>query len=146
MNQEMNQGKSHLAFLLLFLTPMFWGGAFVAAKYVVPELHPVVAASVRFLLCFLFLFPVLMFWEGPKPLPALRDVPLLMFLGLTGIFTYNVLFFYGLQTSQAAGGALVVVQSGIYGHHRSHMAKRAILSGPTGWVRALHPWSADHHR
>ncbi|MDP3044311.1 MAG: DMT family transporter [Eubacteriales bacterium] len=114
MNQEMNQGKNHLAFLLLFLTPMFWGGAFVAAKYVVPELHPVVAASVRFLLSFLVLFPVLMIWEGPKSLPALRDVPLLMFLGLTGIFTYNVLFFYGLQTSQAADGALVVASSPVF--------------------------------
>jgi drug/metabolite transporter (DMT)-like permease len=110
----LNQEKNHLAILLLFLTPVFWGGAFVAAKYVVPELHPVVAASVRFLLSFLFLFPVLMIWEGRKSLPALRDIPLLMFLGLTGVFTYNVLFFYGLQTSQAADGALVVASSPVF--------------------------------
>lgn len=110
----MDQDKSRSAILLLFLTPVFWGGAFVAAKYVVPELHPVVAASIRFLLSFLFLLPVLMIWEGRRFMPALRDVPLLMFLGLTGIFAYNVLFFYGMQTSQAADGALVVASSPVF--------------------------------
>lgn len=110
----MLDNKNRSALVLLFLTPVFWGGAFVAAKFVVPELHPVVAASLRFLLSFLFLLPLLMIREGRRSLPALREVPLLMFLGLTGIFAYNVLFFYGMQTSQAADGALVVASSPVF--------------------------------
>jgi|Deesub1362A_J573_1020465.scaffolds.fasta_scaffold00112_74 drug/metabolite transporter (DMT)-like permease len=103
--------RGNAAYLMLFLAPLLWGGAFVAAKYVVLELHPLAAASLRFLISFLVLFLVLLFWEGRAAFPRIRDLPLLAFLGLTGVFAYNALFFYGIGATAATDGALVVASS-----------------------------------
>lgn len=109
----LNQPGFNSAYLMLFLAPLFWGGAFVAAKYVVPELHPLVAASLRFLISFLVLLPVLLIREKGKALPAVRDWPLLVLLGLTGVFAYNAFFFYGIGSTAATDGALIVASSPI---------------------------------
>ncbi len=98
-------------YLFLFLTAMMWGGAFVAAKFVVLEMHPLVAAAVRFSISFLFLLPFFLRWEGLKNLPKLRDLPVLLLLAATGVFLYNALFFYGMRTSAATDGALVIASS-----------------------------------
>ncbi|MDI6710684.1 MAG: hypothetical protein QMC81_11710 [Thermoanaerobacterales bacterium] len=37
--------RATLAYLLLIAAPAIWGGAFVAAKYLVLELHPTAADS-----------------------------------------------------------------------------------------------------
>ncbi|MBE0467306.1 MAG: DMT family transporter [Candidatus Desulforudis sp.] len=110
----LNRPGSNSAYLMLFTAPLFWGGAFVAAKYVVPELHPLVAASLRFLISFLVLLPVLLIREKGKAFPAVRDWPLLMLLGLTGVFAYNAFFFYGIGSTAATDGALIVASSPIF--------------------------------
>lgn len=105
--------RANLVYLMLLIAPLTWGGAFVAAKFVVAELHPMVAASLRFTISFLVLLPILLAWEGRKALPAVRDFPLLALLGLTGIFGYNALFFYGIGATAATDGALIVASAPI---------------------------------
>ncbi|MBO8127761.1 MAG: DMT family transporter [Peptococcaceae bacterium] len=104
----MKKESNVLYYLMLFMAPVMWGGTFTAAKYVVMELHPLVGASLRFMISFLFLLPILLKREGVRSLPSRKDLPILAFLGLTGIFLYNIGFFYGMETAAATDGALVV--------------------------------------
>ncbi|RYD05376.1 hypothetical protein N752_08515 [Desulforamulus aquiferis] len=97
-----------LSYLMLICATVSWGGAFVAAKVVVGELHPLVAATGRFWLAFFCLLPFMLWKERGKAKVALKDWPILIFLGLTGVFLYNVLFFKGLQISAAMDGSLLV--------------------------------------
>ncbi|KKM10521.1 hypothetical protein SY88_12570 [Clostridiales bacterium PH28_bin88] len=90
------------------ITILFWGGAWVAAKMVVAEIHPYVAGSIRFVLAFFILFPFLIAQEGRGALLRWRDVPVLAFQGATGVFLYNVMFLRGMQTTSAINGSLIV--------------------------------------
>ncbi|MDI6710682.1 MAG: DMT family transporter [Bacillota bacterium] len=107
----MTERRTAWAYFLLIAAPAMWGGAFVAAKYLVLELHPTAAAAVRFIISFLFLLPFFLRIEGRRALPARRDLPVLLLLGASGVFAYNALFFYGMQWAAATDGSLVVASS-----------------------------------
>ncbi len=97
-----------ISYFMLTLATVAWGGAFVAAKMVVTELHPLVAAVARFWLAFLCLIPFMLWKERGKVGVSLQDWPVLIFLGFSGIFLYNILFFNGLRISAAMDGSLLV--------------------------------------
>lgn len=80
----------------------------MAAKVVVSELHSLVAASARFWLAFICLLPFMLWKEREGSKVSVRDLPILIFLGFTGVFLYNLLFFKGLQISDAMNGSLLV--------------------------------------
>lgn len=95
-------------YLLMLLVPFFWGGAFVAAEHLVMEVSPLVAASFRFLLAGLLLFifaPMKGQFDFMTFKKRWRSITL---MGLTGIFGYNMFFFYGLQTTSAINGSLII--------------------------------------
>lgn len=104
----MKNDKNTGVYLLLILTTVIWGGTFVAAKVIVAGMHPLIAASTRFILAFLVLLPLMLFYEGANAKIRLRDIPILSALGATGIFLYNIFFFYGLQRTTAMNGSLLV--------------------------------------
>ncbi|MDK2821534.1 MAG: hypothetical protein PWP31_1499 [Clostridia bacterium] len=107
----MQKGSNLPYYLMLFWATVIWGGTFTAVKYVVMDFPPLVGASLRFIITFLFLFPILLKREGIKALPSRYDLPSLTLMGLTGIFLYNMFFFYGMKTAAATDGALVVALS-----------------------------------
>ncbi|MEW6663011.1 MAG: DMT family transporter [Bacillota bacterium] len=100
---------SWTTYFFLFVVAALWGASWVAAKIMVAEIHPFVAGSIRFILVFLLMFPVLLWKEGRQGLPRKRDLPLLFFQGLTGVFLYNVFFLKGMQTTTAINGSLIVM-------------------------------------
>jgi len=97
----------------LVLVALIWGGSFVAAKFLVSELSPLSAGTARFLLSSFFLVPLLWWQEKGKVLPRWQDLPLLFFLGLTGIFLYNLSFFYGLKYNPAGESAIIIASNPI---------------------------------
>jgi len=104
----MNDDRKLMDYFLLVITTVIWGGAFVAAKVVVASMHPLIAASTRFLLAFLVLAPIMVYQERENAKIHLRDVPMLAVLGATGVFIYFLLFFYGLQKTSATNGSLLI--------------------------------------
>jgi drug/metabolite transporter (DMT)-like permease len=92
----------------LSLTALFWGGTFIAGRYVAQDLPSFTAAFLRFALAAAVLLLLVRLQEGRLARPS-RDllVPLLL-LGLTGVFAYNVLFFTGLRRIEAGRAALIV--------------------------------------
>ena len=102
---------SFLTLLTLLLVPISWGGAFITAKIAVAELAPMTAAFLRFSIASLCLFPILLYKEGKTAKAQKEDLPWLMLLGLTGIFGYNIFFFYGLKYTSAINGSLIVASN-----------------------------------
>jgi drug/metabolite transporter (DMT)-like permease len=95
-------------YLKLFITMVIWGGTWVAGRYAVLEAPPIGVAVWRFLLASASLLALVAWRQGGLPRPTRGEWKLIVGLGLTGIFLYNLCFLYGLQRLAAGHGALVV--------------------------------------
>lgn len=103
-----------IVYLKLVLTAVFWGGTFVAGRIVAQEVGPFSAAFLRFLTASVCL--ILFTWrvEGKIPLPEKRLFPALTVLGLTGVFSYNVFFFMGLERIEASRASLIIANNPVF--------------------------------
>jgi len=113
LNEEATDGESWNVmrigiYLLMLLVPFFWGGAFVAAEHIITEIHPLIAAAFRFLMAGLLLL-IIIFKSGQFSQQSFKKRWILITLmALTGIFGYNIFFFYGLQMTSAINGSLII--------------------------------------
>jgi drug/metabolite transporter (DMT)-like permease len=92
----------------LWLTSMFWGGAFIAGRHVAQRMDPFTIAFVRFAVAGVVLLA--MTWRKEGRLPRLDRSHLLavVLLGATGIYAYNAMFFRGLRLIEASRAALII--------------------------------------
>jgi len=105
MPEKYNSTGVHLR---LVLTMIFWGGTFVAGRLLAEELHPQSAASFRFLLASLMLLTVVFIQNRSFPGLTGKQWIAMALLGLTGVFSYNILFFTGLQTVEAGRASMII--------------------------------------
>ncbi len=97
-----------LTYLNLVLTTLFWGGTFIAGRALAGSVPPASAAFLRFAIATIALFFLTILADGKlSPAPRNKWIPLL-FLGLTGVFSYNVFFFSGLQHITAGRASLII--------------------------------------
>jgi drug/metabolite transporter (DMT)-like permease len=97
-------------YLKLVAAMLSWGGTWVAGRVVAQAVGtPIAAAAARFTLAALVLGAVLLAKGEPIGAGSLQRAwrPILG-LALTGVFFYNLCFFYGLKHVEAGRGALVV--------------------------------------
>ncbi|CCO25227.1 DMT family transporter [Maridesulfovibrio hydrothermalis] len=97
-----------LLYFKLIGSVTFWGGTWIAGRILAEDLTPYSAAFLRFLFATIFMFFLVRRTTGRKPECQLADILPLAFLGLTGVFLYNILFFTGLQTVTAGRAALII--------------------------------------
>lgn len=95
-------------YLKLVLTMVIWGGTWVAGRYAVQEAPPLAIAVWRFLIAGGALLALVAWRNGGLPRPTRREWQLILGLGLSGIFLYNLCFLFGLQRLAAGHAALVV--------------------------------------
>lgn len=97
-----------MTYVKLVLTAFFWGGTFIAGRYVARDMDPYATAFFRFAIASCFLVALTIKSEGGLP-PVKRGrlIPVLL-LGLTGVFGYNALFFTGLHYIQAGRASLII--------------------------------------
>jgi len=95
-------------YIKLFLTAIFWGGTFVAARVVAQHVPPYSASFLRFLTASLFLIGMVFLKEGRIPRLERHQVLPAVLLGMTGVFAYNVFFFLGLKSITASRASLIV--------------------------------------
>jgi drug/metabolite transporter (DMT)-like permease len=101
-------------YIKLLFTTLFWGGAFVAGKVVSQNVGPFSIAFQRFAIASILL--ILLTWKIEGKLPALKKfqiIPVIL-LGMTGIFTYNVLFFKGLKIIEASRASLIIATCPVF--------------------------------
>jgi drug/metabolite transporter (DMT)-like permease len=101
-------------YVKLLFTTLFWGGAFVAGKVVSENVGPFSIAFQRFAIASILL--ILLTWRIEGKLPPLKKfqiIPIIL-LGMTGIFTYNVMFFKGLKIIEASRASLIIATCPIF--------------------------------
>ena len=95
-------------YLKLFAVAFFWGGTFVAGRFLAGSAHPVSAAFFRFAIASGCLLLAVCMSEGRLPRLDARQALAVAALGLTGVFAYNLFFFNGLSLIGAARAALII--------------------------------------
>lgn len=85
-----------------------WGATWVSGRIVAQEMGPFPAAFLRFLSASVFLYLLSCRAEGRWPRPPRGVLSGVAFLGLTGVFLYNAMFFSGLALIPAARAAMIV--------------------------------------
>ncbi len=103
-----------LIYLRLLCTAFFWGGTFIAGRIVSRDMDPYSTAFIRFAIASIFLLCTIRFRQGYLPLLKRNQILPVLLLGMTGIFSYNVLFFKGLHTVHAGRAALIVAMNPIF--------------------------------
>ena len=103
-----------MTYIKLILTAFFWGGTFIAGKSIAGKVDPYSAAFLRFAIASFFLVLLTRSMEGQLPRVTLRQVLGIFFLGLTGIFSYNLCFFTGLTMINANRASLIIATNPIF--------------------------------
>jgi len=101
-------------YLKLFLTAIFWGGTFVAARIIAQHVGPYSASFLRFFTASLFLLIVITMKEGRIPRLERHQILPALLLGMTGVFAYNVFFFLGMKTISAGRASLIVATNPVF--------------------------------
>lgn len=100
-----------LTYASLVFTMLLWGGTFIAGRLLAGVVEPASAAFLRFAIASAALTILLLIKERHFELPPRNCWLPLLLLGLTGVFFYNVCFFYGLQHLGAGRAALVIAST-----------------------------------
>jgi len=97
-----------LAYLLLILTTLFWGGNFVVARAVHAEIPPLALAWWRWLLAMFIILPFAgqQLWKA-RHIIAQHWLKLTL-MALFGVTGFNTLVYMGLQTLPASNGILLL--------------------------------------
>ncbi len=102
-----------MIYLKLLLTATFWGGTFIAGRYVSAGVGPFSAAFLRFCFATALLLPIAGRSRGRLPRLDLKQMGAVLALGLSGVFAYNALFFSGLKYVEAGRAAVIVATNPI---------------------------------
>ncbi len=103
-----------MTYFKLLLAAVFWGGTFIAGKLISHNIDPFSAAFIRFFIASFFLIFLTIKIEGHLPRLAPDKIFIVFLLGLTGIFSYNLLFFSGLNYIQANQASLIIAGNPIF--------------------------------
>ena len=97
-----------LVYLLVTLSAVFWGANFLLAGPILADLSPLWAAALRFVLGALLMFAISGIRREDLFGLLRRNAAAYLLLGFVGITVFNLLFFYGLQTTSANNAALIM--------------------------------------
>lgn len=97
---------NRLAYVLLALTALFWGGNAVAGKLAVGHVSPMVLTSMRWIIAFAILVVIAgpQFWADRHK--VIRHLPLLFGYGALGFAGFNILLYSALNYTSAINAAI----------------------------------------
>jgi drug/metabolite transporter (DMT)-like permease len=93
---------------LVTLSTFFWGANFVLAGPVLHDLPPLWAAALRFALGAAIMLALSTWRREPLLHPARAHAGAFMLLGAVGILGFNLLFFFAMESTSPANGALIM--------------------------------------
>jgi drug/metabolite transporter (DMT)-like permease len=109
----MDNKASLLTYIKLLLTAFFWGGTFIAGRYIARDVGPFSAAFLRFTVASILLLLLVQRSEGRLPSVQRGQIIPIILLGMTGVFAYNVFFFKGLKLIQAGRASVIIANNPI---------------------------------
>ena len=101
-------GDRRGAFVAMLVCMASFGGTWPAGKIAAAHVEPAVVAVVRFATAAGALWIWAQVSGNPVRRPPLRELPLLLVLGFTVVFAYNLCFLYGVRHAPATDGAVLV--------------------------------------
>lgn len=96
---------------LVALAAILWGANFNLAAPAMADLHPLTAAAARFAIAALVMAAIA--WSRGERIPLRRHAGAYALLGGVGIAGFNLPFFFGMQSTSAVNGALIMATSPI---------------------------------
>ena len=123
-------------YVLTALAAVMWGANFNLSKHVLVDLSALAAGAARFDIAALAMLAICAV-KGQR-VPLIRHGRSYATLGLVGIAGFNVLFFYGMQTTSAVNAALIMalnplmtaLMAFMVGGHRPDL--RQLIAFPIG--------------
>lgn len=102
-----------VVYMKLYLTSLFWAGAFVAGKALAGSVSPFTTTVIRFAVAFvaLLLYAVISNQSQLRWTFSFPRIVYLTTLGLTGIVGYNILLFDGLSYMEASKASMIIASS-----------------------------------
>lgn len=97
-----------MVYPLVALSALFWGANFALAAPVLADIPPLWAAALRFALGTAVMLALVAWRSEDLIAPLRRHAKIYALLGAVGIGGFNLLFFFALQTTSAANGALIM--------------------------------------
>jgi drug/metabolite transporter (DMT)-like permease len=101
-------------YIKLLLTALFWGGTFIAGRLIADRVEPFSASFLRFAVASILLLMLTARQKGRLPRINRAQFISLFFLGMTGVFAYNALFFKGLQLISAGRASLIIANNPVF--------------------------------
>lgn len=92
---------------LALVTSLLFSGSYIAGKYTTNDLEPLTTTWLRYVVALLLLTMMLAHFGARALRVALRHVPGLLTLGLSGIVGYHYFFFLSLRYTEVANTAIV---------------------------------------
>ena len=103
------KNKNNFAYLLLFLTTLFWSGNFIVGKAAsIYEIPPFSLNFYRWLFAWLILFPFTYKELIKKRNYVLNNIGFFIILGITSITIFNSIVYYSLNFTQVISGVLMI--------------------------------------
>lgn len=93
---------------------IFWGGTFVSGRLLAGHVSPFSAAFLRFVIAAVILLIVLYRKNPGFPCVPRRLLLPIFCLSLTGVFSYNILFFWGLHSTDASRASVIIASNPIF--------------------------------
>ena len=93
---------------------IFWGGSFISGRMLAGHVPPFIAAFLRFAIAATILLIVLYRQNGCLPTVPKRLLLPIFCLSLTGIFSFNILFFWGLQSVDASRASVIIANNPVF--------------------------------
>ncbi|HHO75630.1 MAG TPA: DMT family transporter [Deltaproteobacteria bacterium] len=103
-----------MIYIKLILTAVFWGGTFIAGRFIAPFVGPFSGSFLRFVFASTLLIMIICLHEGGLPRLNPRQAFLAVLLGLTGVFAYNVLFLAGLKSVTAGRASVIIANNPVF--------------------------------
>jgi drug/metabolite transporter (DMT)-like permease len=102
-----------LTYLKLLLMALFWGGTFIAGRVLAQSAGPYSGAFLRFAVASVLLVGLMLKLEGRPARPTWGQAAVLLLMGLTGVFAYNVFFLKGLKLIEAGRASIIIANNPI---------------------------------
>ena len=89
------------------ITSLLFSGSYVAAKYTTLDLDPLTTTLARYVIALVFLALLVRHYRAHSLKLALKDIPAMLLLGITGIVGYHYFFFLSLRFTEVANTAII---------------------------------------
>ena len=101
-------------YVFLTLTPLFWAGNFVTARWLRDAIEPITLSYLRWSLVLLLLSPWVLRWIWRARRDLLRSAPIVVALGIFGVANFNTFVYSGLQSTSAQNALLLLAPLPLY--------------------------------